>query len=248
MRQPKGLELKYAVQLRQYQRAINKELLEVLAPIVATFRQDATTEEIETAMEESQEVITQAILFGAPLLAIVAGQGNDITRFNDKKYSAAVYEILGFNSLPAETISELVDSWTVENIKLIKGVNDEQIKKIETLLLRSTREQLLPLQITEEIRKIMKSSLSRATLIAKDQTLKLNGQIDRAKQTGAGVERYTWRSSRDERVRSQDRAQDGKIFRWDRPPPGGHPGQKINCRCSAEPFLEDVLGKGFANA
>jgi len=30
-----------------------------------------------------------------------------------------------------------------------------------------------------------------------------------------------------------------KIFFWDEPPEGGHPGDAHNCRCFAEPMLVD---------
>jgi SPP1 gp7 family putative phage head morphogenesis protein len=227
---PKGLELKYAVQLRNYQRAINQEFLEVLKPIIATYRQDASTAEIETAVDKTQDVVNAAILEGAVLAGIVTTQGQDITKWNDQKYNKPIYNIAGFNNVPNEQTNEMLNSWTQENIKLVKGINDDQTKKIETLLLRADREDLQAGGLTKEIRKIMNSSLKRATLIARDQTLKLNGQIDRVKQTGAGVEEYIWRSSRDERVRPEHRAREGKKFRWDSPPPGGHPGQAIQCR------------------
>jgi hypothetical protein len=36
-------------------------------------------------------------------------------------------------------------------------------------------------------------------------------------------------------VRDRHAANDDKLFRWDTPPEGGHPGQAYNCRCYAEP-------------
>ena len=32
---------------------------------------------------------------------------------------------------------------------------------------------------------------------------------------------------------------DDKLFDWDTPPEGGHPGQGYNCQCFAEPYLTD---------
>ena len=31
---------------------------------------------------------------------------------------------------------------------------------------------------------------------------------------------------------------EGQEFRWDQPPEDGHPGQPIECRCSAEPIID----------
>jgi putative chitinase len=52
------------------------------------------------------------------------------------------------------------------------------------------------------------------------------------------VERYTWRSSDDSRVRASHTEYDDRIFSWSDPPEGGHPGQGWNCRCTAEPIID----------
>lgn len=81
-------------------------------------------------------------------------------------------------------------------------------------------------------------SESRAELIARDQTLKLNGAINRARQEGAGIDRYVWSTSGDERVREEHDALDGETFSWDSPPEPGHPGQDFQCRCVAIPVID----------
>lgn len=82
-------------------------------------------------------------------------------------------------------------------------------------------------------------SESRAELIARDQTLKLNGALNEIRQTNAGVKRYTWSTSGDERVRPDHASLDGQECSWDDPPLEGidgeklHPGEDIQCRCVA---------------
>lgn len=88
-------------------------------------------------------------------------------------------------------------------------------------------------------------SQSRAALIARDQTLKLNGQITRIRQQHAGVTSYTWSTSKDERVREEHAALEGDTIRWDNPPSVGHPGEDFQCRCVAIPLideLDDIFG------
>jgi SPP1 gp7 family putative phage head morphogenesis protein len=46
---------------------------------------------------------------------------------------------------------------------------------------------------------------------------------------------YIWRTVRDNHVRSQHAAREGKVFSWNKAPEGGHPGEDYNCRCWAEP-------------
>lgn len=81
---------------------------------------------------------------------------------------------------------------------------------------------------------------SRAELIARDQTLKLNGAITQIRQQNAGVDRYVWSTSLDERVRPTHAALEGKTFAWSSPPDVGHPGQDYQCRCVAVPAIEGL--------
>lgn len=66
-----------------------------------------------------------------------------------------------------------------------------------------------------------------------------SGMINELRQRGLGIRQYIWRSRDDGKVRSSHAHYDDQIFSWDDPPEGGHPGQAFNCRCHAEPYVED---------
>jgi SPP1 gp7 family putative phage head morphogenesis protein len=85
-------------------------------------------------------------------------------------------------------------------------------------------------------------SESRAELIARDQTLKLNGAITEIRQTNAGVDSYIWSTSLDERVREEHAALEGQTFSWSSPPEVGHPGEDFQCRCVALPVIPELEG------
>jgi SPP1 gp7 family putative phage head morphogenesis protein len=104
-------------------------------------------------------------------------------------------------------------------------------------------------------------SRSRAVLIARDQVGKLHGQIIRHRQVEAGIKRFTWSTSRDERVRPSHAELEGKDFSWDDDiredemqdydiadddpdDPAPVPGSAIQCRCTALPVLEEAEGEG----
>lgn len=53
-------------------------------------------------------------------------------------------------------------------------------------------------------------------------------------------DKYIWRTVEDDKVRSSHRQYNGKIFSWDNPPQGGHPGEDYNCRCWAEPVRSET--------
>lgn len=91
-------------------------------------------------------------------------------------------------------------------------------------------------------------STSRAVLTARDQTLKLYGQIQQERQQNAGIERYVWTTSLDERVRPDHADLDGSIQRWADPPVvdqrtgrRGHPGFDYQCRCTAVAVLDEPV-------
>ena len=66
------------------------------------------------------------------------------------------------------------------------------------------------------------------------------GLINQLRQEDLGIVQYIWRSRDDAEVRDSHAAYDDRVFRWDDPPDGGHPGEAHNCRCYAEPVLPGV--------
>ena len=134
-----------------------------------------------------------------------------------------------------------VENYVQQNVALIKSVEDRYLAEVEREVFAGARQGLSTKDISATIRKRGKVAKSRADLIARDQVNKFNGQLSKLRQTNIGVERYVWRTSLDERVRPEHRAREGNIYEWDSPPGDGHPGEPINCRCYAEPILEDLI-------
>ena len=65
--------------------------------------------------------------------------------------------------------------------------------------------------------------------------------INELRQRDLGIRQYVWRSRDDGKVRSSHAQYDDQVFSWDDPPEGCHPGQAFNCRCHAEPFVQDQV-------
>lgn len=66
------------------------------------------------------------------------------------------------------------------------------------------------------------------------------GRINAERQQPLGIGQHIWRSRDDRRVRPPHARHDDQVFDWDEPPEDGHPGEAFNCRCIAEPFVDDV--------
>lgn len=123
------------------------------------------------------------------------------------------------------------------NARLIQGMSEEALNRIQTITTTGAQQGKLTKDIAKQIKHQMGVSKNRANLIARDQTGKLLGAMNETRQKEAGVNQYIWRTSNDDRVRDEHAAREGEVFSWDSPPEDGHPGQPINCRCTAEPIL-----------
>ena len=69
--------------------------------------------------------------------------------------------------------------------------------------------------------------------LTRDQTSKMVGRLNQARQQQVGLTQYIWSTSGDNRVRPTHVANDGLTFSWDQPPATGHPGEDVQCRCVA---------------
>jgi SPP1 gp7 family putative phage head morphogenesis protein len=142
-----------------------------------------------------------------------------------------------------EGLQDTLTLKTRENVGLIKTIPETYFQKIETRLLEGVVQGRMPARsLIEELRELGNVTKRRARFIARDQTAKLNAAMNRERNQALGIEEYVWRTSKDERVRESHAKRDGKRFRWDDPPAGGpaeggHPGEAINCRCTAEPVI-----------
>ena len=101
-------------------------------------------------------------------------------------------------------------------------------------------------QMTRLIVNAYGMSKRHARLIARDQTAKLNGAIQKAQQQDAGIEEYIWSTSDDSRVRHSHRILNGKTFSWNEPPETDngrhcHPAEDYQCRCVARPVFNNEI-------
>lgn len=139
------------------------------------------------------------------------------------------------------TIGKKLTDWTTENVSLIKSLPSETYDKIERIVLGGINDGRRWEDMAKAIEDRFDISEGRALLIARDQVGKFYGAVNKARQEELGVNSYVWRTSLDERVREEHAEREGEIFNWDDPPDDGHPGQPINCRCTAEPDLTALL-------
>lgn len=132
-------------------------------------------------------------------------------------------------------------SWAKANARLIRSIAEGHLDRVADVVAEGVRVGSRAEVVATRLREGVQISARKAKSIARDQIATLQGQVVAARQTRLGIAKYRWRTVGDSRVRTAHRAREGQIFAWDKPPPDGHPGQPINCRCYAEPVLDDIL-------
>lgn len=128
--------------------------------------------------------------------------------------------------------------------------NIELIKSLRTRTVDSVWKDVIEVFVKEpfnreELAKYFRTALHKngypLRRLARDQVNKAIGQFTELRQKKIGIVYYIWRTSQDNRVRESCRGNEGEKFDWHDPPPGGHPGEKIQCRCTAEAVIDNKV-------
>jgi SPP1 gp7 family putative phage head morphogenesis protein len=213
-------------------------------------RGDAAREDA-SKFEEQIRAAYEALVRASGLAEYIARAAGRIV----EKQSAYVERVTKIP--PAGNIAgrqALIENFRQENLSLITGMGDDQIQEIADIIRPAQAIGQRWEEIAPDLEKRLGVGVNRARLIARDQTNKFNGSMQKITQESAGIQEYTWSTSKDFAVRGrpggvyEDSKEnhwklEGKTFRWNAPPiiPGtserAHPGERIQCRCVAIPRI-----------
>jgi len=175
-------------------------------------------------------------------------------------------KLLGIPLASIPGLERFIEEKRRENVALITNASQDFLSRVRGVLddyqgRVATGESVEgaegPISIAEALAERVGVSESRARLIAVDQTLKTSSAINRFRQQAAGVRRWRWSSSLDERVRPSHRQLEGHVFSWDDDErrdemsdfdisdddpgdPAPVAGTPVNCRCVAIPIIEEL--------
>ena len=162
-----------------------------------------------------------------------------------ERHSKTEFARLGIKLREAEPkLAPLITKFRRENIELVTSLVDRELDTLEKLLADGEGRRVESL--AKDIEERFGVTTSKAELIARDQTLKLNSAITRERHAAALITEYLWTTSGDARVRESHAALDGERFSYDDPPvtndagDRNHPGSDYNCRCTAYPILSEL--------
>lgn len=174
--------------------------------------------------------------------AIVDKYARRIREFNTRDISRIL--TVDLRNEPPE-VRAVLEAWRGENVSLISSIAPDLHTEVRAVVRASTQRGTRVETLAKAIEARYGVAGSRARLIARDQTLKANADLTRVRHSAAGITRYVWSTSRDERVREMHSDLEGTIHAWTDPPvtnPQGDrnaPGEDYQCRCVAVPVLDE---------
>lgn len=254
--EPKSIQLFYFRELRGYlavcRTAIQRFLLPQLKaladsrgdsaiPSMLLARADAGGKKTRDLVQQARDALSDAVS-DDQLERLAKDIGTRTSDFQKQQLNKQIRSALGVDLGALEpNISGQLEDFVATNVSLIKSISSKYFDQVEQVVLTGIRQGLRAEELATRLLERFDVAESSAALIARDQTLKLFGEVNQARQQELGVEGYLWRTSKDSRVRETHAEREGMRFTWDDPPEDGHPGFPINCRCTAEPVLEDLL-------
>lgn len=231
---------------RVLDRLVRRHVLRPLQALPQPERRDAapSQQEIAAAVNTVRIQFAGEVTAGK-IAALCARVGGQIDAHNHLEQSG-MGRVLGIDIVRTDKhIARELPKWTDANTALIRrtgGLCDKTAGEIGKIVSEGfaagTRHETLAAMIEQRLG----VARSRAVLIARDQTNKLNGDLTRDRQTDAGIGYYVWSTALDERVRPTHASLEGQVISWADPPPEGPPGYPIQCRCVAVPTIVDAKG------
>lgn len=231
---PKSQEISYKVALLKYVYFIEKNINNVLLPVVNnmpnTFnkdnlyeiRYDDFTYDIKEALEQISVLVKP---YRDLLIASLPTRFRDLALFTTKQVAKSLSNTVSvevsedlttnifINSL-RPNLQELVNSATLTNARLITSIPEKFLGDVAILIEDSYRSGLSVKYITKQIKDKFGVTENRARLIARDQIGKLHSDIVRDEHLSLGITEYKWLTSNDERVRYSHKVLNEKICSW----------------------------------
>lgn len=146
--------------------------------------------------------------------------------------------------LTDEMVQNLAEGWS-NNLNLyIKEWTQDSIQRLRQRIWNNALNGYRSMNLIQEIQHDYNISENKAKFLARQETSLLMSKFREERYKSAGIQRYRWSTSGDNRVRERHKQLNGLIFDWNNPPivdelgHRAHPGEDYNCRCVAIPLVE----------
>lgn len=162
------------------------------------------------------------------------------------KQNAERLHVIGIRPHAVAGIASVIEHARAKNVQLLVDAGRDYADDVREVLSDPDNFGLRVEQIAKKLEERGSVSKSRAQLIARTETLKLNSNLTQHRQRASGIQQYTWSTSLDERVRPGHRELEGTVQDWTSPPETdddgrrNHPGEDFNCRCVPIPYVPEL--------
>lgn len=233
---PKSIERRYSRALARLFRAYTTPLLERLPGMLA---QELRTDgiQMDTLMGDMENWDTHVYYnyvdpaIGAKgVEATVAAYGWETSTFNQKQWKKLLSVALP-DAFPLDEpwVVDALDNWAKHNATLVDNAVGQFFGKTEAIVRDAVTTGRRAEDVLHDIRALDdKLTRNQAQFIARDQIGTLNGSLTQKRNAAAGIDKYTWATAMDERVRGRPGGKweyskdthwimEGKLCRWDDP-------------------------------
>lgn len=254
-RRPTEIERRYLLGLQRPLRLAKEAVDTILVPqLPRLLKQTRGDHRLDDAALDIAQLIEQLQVFyqrrysKAEAEALASRFAASVKGFTAEQIQSQFRRVLGVDALTASSAVELeVRLATAENVGLITSIPAKYFEQVQAQVWDAFRRGDSAEVLADALQERFDVAESRAALIARDQTSKLNGVLTEVTHTQLGITGYVWRTAGDARVRDTHADLDGKSFEYDSPPvvsPNGrtgNPGFDFNCRCYAEPDFKGLM-------
>lgn len=254
---PSAIRVSYQQELVAMLRRLHEIVLKHLEPkleawLKAAHRHDAEEDDYGSGVDHALDDAQREFEFEYPKerrkrIARQTAERN--SKHQKEQLGRQVRAVAGVDVVHAEPWLEAeIGAFVQENVSLITKVERDYLSRIEQDVIRSVRAGQRWEKFARQLQDDFDIAKGKARLIARDQTLKFHGDLNKRRQADLGIKKFVWRTSKDNRVRDSHAERDGETYTWEKgadvEETGGDssfPARAINCRCSAEPDLDDLL-------
>lgn len=255
---PRRPELAYTRALKAYVSDIRAAYLREVVPVL-DYDGDGVANTLPLGELQRALLRVQATVLEAQPRAeraardMIRDVSKHVTDGLNRSYMAAI-GVAPFRAAPAgarrdapTSVDQVIANRLQANTYLIGSISGTVLDQARGVIEDGFRSGLRVEDLAKALAERFDVAESRAILIARDQTGKMNAQITEARNREIGVTKYTWQTSGDGRVRDAHSELNGTVHAYDDPPvtndagEANNPGEDYQCRCNAQPVLEDVL-------
>ncbi len=188
-------------------------------------------------------------LFDEKVDGIVGSFIDQSNKSNSASVHSSLRKLSGGLSLGTRKLdydsTQVLKAAAAENVALIKSIPSQYLNKVEGAVYRSITHPEGRDYLIREIKRTNQVTARRATMIAGDQTRKVNMALTAGRMQKVGVKKFEWIHVPSSHPRELHVKLDGKVCKFDDPPIiqkdpeiRGYPAQLINCKCQMRPVFD----------